>query len=549
MTAKDEYILIHRTALTMMERNEWFVPYLDGAPRIRKPPMIVWLTRASFEIFGVSVTSVRIVSVLFSGLFILVVALIGCEITRNFNYGIFAALIALSTAGLAVQSRFSMLDIPTATFSGFGFYWLLRWCKHPRPLLLVATAVSLACGFLTKGPVVGVLFGSGMTALVLTSHEARALIYQRKKALFGLLLLFLGLSLPWYAYAYWKYPDDTAVSLQREVLELHIGNFTLQPIVAAAALAFPWTFLLIGSLIRPKDASPGQSELWLDRVKTFLLLWTGLSLLPFLFMTSFERYIMGSLMPISLLCAAAFGPNGSARVRVCSRLAILVTSLIVLAGAGFSWWFKTASIELVLVGGSYALFALVWWRGVGIVPMAVSATMLWTALVGFLYPTFGANAIPASIVERVRAERVFLYSEIQPAFLPITLGRSLERVNRINLLRWPTRHEGCPWIFVTQQDLPRFDQELQSLGVEPKPAASYKTLRQIEDVMKSVLKGETRSQWLVALRTRSLEPIKERIFLYRLEIPGMCETNSTDLQRPLKEPVLNGENIGEVSRN
>jgi 4-amino-4-deoxy-L-arabinose transferase-like glycosyltransferase len=41
VTAKDEYILIHRTALTMMERNEWFVPYLDGAPRIRKPPMIV----------------------------------------------------------------------------------------------------------------------------------------------------------------------------------------------------------------------------------------------------------------------------------------------------------------------------------------------------------------------------------------------------------------------------------------------------------------------------------------------------------------------------
>jgi 4-amino-4-deoxy-L-arabinose transferase-like glycosyltransferase len=80
-----------------MERNEWLVPYLDGAPRIRKPPMVSWLTRASFELLGASVTSASLVSVFFSGLFVLVVAPIGFEYTGNFNYALSAGLIALST--------------------------------------------------------------------------------------------------------------------------------------------------------------------------------------------------------------------------------------------------------------------------------------------------------------------------------------------------------------------------------------------------------------------------------------------------------------------
>ena len=37
-TSKDEYHRVFRTALTMIEENVWFVPLLDGNPRIEKPP-------------------------------------------------------------------------------------------------------------------------------------------------------------------------------------------------------------------------------------------------------------------------------------------------------------------------------------------------------------------------------------------------------------------------------------------------------------------------------------------------------------------------------
>ncbi len=529
VTAKDEYFLIYRTALTMMERNEWLVPYLDGAPRIRKPPMVSWLTRASFELLGASVTSARLVSVFFSGLFVLVVALIGFEYTGNFNYALSAGLIALSTGGVAVQSRFLMLDIPTVTFGGFAIYWFLIWCKSQHPLLLVATAVSLSFGVLTKGPVAVVLFGAGVTALVLTNQEIKSTFRNGKKALFASLLLFLGLSLPWFAYVYWKYPDYTSVSLQLELAARQIGHFTFQPLGAAAALSLPWTFLLISSLSASKAASVVQAELPFRRVRTFLILWGGFSLVPFFFLKFSERYILGSVIPISLLCATAF-LNGSKHVRPCSRLGVFATSVPVLAAIGFSWWFKASLSELILAGVSYLIFAVVWWRSAGILPMAISASLLWTAVVGFLYPTFGANAIPARVVERVRGERVFLYGEAPAAFLPVLLGRSLEQVDRIDSTHF-LMGQRCPWIFVGEQVLPNWKKNLRSLGVVLKPVNSYKTLGQIEDLLKSALRGETRSQWILAFRSRSLEPVKETIFLYRVQIPGMCETNSTNPQR------------------
>ena len=58
-TSKDEYHRVFRTALTMSEENVWLVPLLDGNPRIEKPPLLNWLTRFNFEVFGLSAGSAR----------------------------------------------------------------------------------------------------------------------------------------------------------------------------------------------------------------------------------------------------------------------------------------------------------------------------------------------------------------------------------------------------------------------------------------------------------------------------------------------------------
>ena len=42
-TGKDEFFLGLRTPMEMIDGNHWLVPFLDGAPRIRKPPLLYWL--------------------------------------------------------------------------------------------------------------------------------------------------------------------------------------------------------------------------------------------------------------------------------------------------------------------------------------------------------------------------------------------------------------------------------------------------------------------------------------------------------------------------
>ena len=121
ITTGDESQLTLRTALTMVEQDVWIVPHLDGVPRLKKPPMIYWLTRASFEVFGVSLLSGRIVGVLLGALLVLVVALIAFEFTENLRYGLCAGLIALSTIGITIESRYAMLDVPTAAFSSLAY--------------------------------------------------------------------------------------------------------------------------------------------------------------------------------------------------------------------------------------------------------------------------------------------------------------------------------------------------------------------------------------------------------------------------------------------
>ncbi|MFQ5901935.1 MAG: hypothetical protein ACE5IH_10310, partial [Thermodesulfobacteriota bacterium] len=44
ITDKDEYLLSLRTPIEMLEQSQYLTPYLDHKPRLKKPPLIYWLT-------------------------------------------------------------------------------------------------------------------------------------------------------------------------------------------------------------------------------------------------------------------------------------------------------------------------------------------------------------------------------------------------------------------------------------------------------------------------------------------------------------------------
>jgi 4-amino-4-deoxy-L-arabinose transferase-like glycosyltransferase len=511
-TDPDEYHRIYRTVLSMMENDEWMAPRLDGIPRVRKPPLTYWMTRASFEIFGVSVTSGRAINVFFAALLVVVVALIGFEYDKDPAYGFTAALIALSTLGMGISSKFLMHDLSAAALSGLAFCCFLVWSRTASRLPLFGMSAALTAGFFIKGPVVLVVAGAGIGSLFLTKPAVRASLWRSKLTLLLPLALSVGLILAWYAYVSSLYPDQTVAQMERELSARHLGTLTWRPLIAVLWMFLPWTFVMFGTLYRlgsTEEVSSGNS-------KRSLMIFLGLSLLPFFFFHFLDRYILGSMIPVALLCALAFKFAGIGKLRLECRLGMAVASMVILLWIGASWWFHTSILELSLSLLAYLFFAIIWLSTPRVVPMAVSACLVWLALTGLLLPTFGSNRIPPRIVEQVKDSRVILYRIPEPAFLPMMLERSLEF--KEDLRRDDLNLQGkAAVIFVNQRDQKRFEQRATTLGISATLVDSYSSFPSMDGFT-----GQSRNKTIAgnmtrALRTRSLEPIMDTFLLYKLE--------------------------------
>jgi hypothetical protein len=385
-------------------------------------------------------------------------------------------------------------------------------------MFLAGIALSLSGGFLTKGPVVFVIVGSGVLSLFITTREVRSVIWRRKVALTGTLLLFLGVTAPWFLYAYTVYSDFSVEILQQEMAARNIGNignFSLLPVIGAALIAFPWTFMLIHVLIRPKSFPSRFAEIGSRRAT--LILWVGLSILPFFLIKTFMRYLIGSLVPIALLCALAIGSNNQRMVQIHARLGMVMTSLLVLFFAGFAWWFKISMIEIVIVLVALGIFGVVWWRSTEPLALPLTATVLWMTLIGFLYPTLGINAIPPRIFKEVEGKQVILYRDQQPSLLPIKIGRSLKVTGALSRSDFSSGRGRNSLIFAKEEDAADLERDLAMLGVNFERLDSFKTLNSRVSWIKFARKGTTWNDWILAMQHRSLEPIKMNIILYGLK--------------------------------
>ena len=53
-----------RVPIEMRQRDDWLVPYFNGEPRYKKPPLLYWLVGISYALFGVNEASARLPSLL-----------------------------------------------------------------------------------------------------------------------------------------------------------------------------------------------------------------------------------------------------------------------------------------------------------------------------------------------------------------------------------------------------------------------------------------------------------------------------------------------------
>jgi 4-amino-4-deoxy-L-arabinose transferase-like glycosyltransferase len=518
VTGKDEYYLGLRTPMCMMEQDAWLVPCVNGEPRLKKPPLIYWLTRTSYEVFGVSLTSARLVAVTLAALLVLATALIALELGASRAQALLAGVVGLSFLSLGVGGRMLELDVPVASFSGLAFYFLLRWYRRNQTWALLTSAVLLAAGFLTKGPVVAVVCGAGALALLINHPDARVRVRDSWPALVGALLLFLALALPWFVYVGTQFPERSAQELATEISSRHFFQMSAVPLYGSLLLLLPWSFVLVGRFGQLRGLT-GQER----RIATMLALWLGLTLLPFFFIKTFERYLYGSLVPAALLLALVpigwgSGLRWAARIGgAIGLIAALTLGLAVLWINGFSW-------VLLPMMAALGWFAQQWWRARRTVLMAASGALLWAATLGLAYPLLGINRVPEHIVAQARDRATVLYHGPQPGLLPALLGRSLIHVD--DRWRLPRRvAESCaPFlVFAAEEDGARARRALAERGFRVAERERFGVLSARVSWAKMARRGLSGSQIADALLRRDLDAIKPQVLLLeatRASCPG-----------------------------
>lgn len=380
--------LYARVALEMLHSSDWIIPTLDGVPYLEKPPLMYWLTAASFALFGVTEWSARATPVIGELLALGAVAWFARR-----RLGRTAALVApaaLASFPLCVaMSRTLLFDSLFTGLLAWALVLLHEALHAPRgEKWLRASAVALAGAVLTKGFAALVFYA--LVALVVAAFAGRA----RRRVLRDPVawLLFLAVAAPWHVAASLRQPGFAWFYFVNE----HVMRF-LDERVPRDYHTGPWWFYLPRLLA---DAFPWSLALltlpWARRRRLLaedVLLWTWLLVPLVLFSLSRakgEYYLLVAMPALALIVAlrleALAGERGLALLPA-TWVAILAAASLALPDlAPYRLPQGAAALVAAAILAACAAAVLLWQgRGIaGALALALAALPIASFFSGFL---------------------------------------------------------------------------------------------------------------------------------------------------------------------
>ena len=546
-SGKDEYFLSMRVVLSMHELDLWWIPMLDGEPRLRKPPGLYWSARAVYELCGTSMFCLRLPAMFWAlGWLASVCALTAWLFPRQaLTAQVVAGIGLMLSVGWLIEGRRLMLDLPVSACASFALWSSLRGiaphleaikmtASHDRHLSGWRPVISavfwwalagcfLAYGFLIKGPVVWLIWGSGVLAMSfhpkLFGGFTRGFIDASRLRFWGsaLISFFLGIALAsrWFV-------DAAAQSqalgdvLDQEVQARLLGEFSLAPLWGFWLISAPWGLSLLWTALRMRGTEDGYA----GTIRS-LSLWIVLSLLPFFIMKTFERYLLGSLVPLALMAAAIFvqghGRENIFRIKPWLRLLSALPMLLICALiASFLIWFRIAPMLGALNLLTLAAFVYLWLASSNTLRL-VAAMLLWLLnvlmFVSMTYPSLGVNHAPEWLVEHARKESVVFWNGPHPALLAAYTGRShrhigSERDGAVDQL------EQGQWFVVLQSDRASLDDSVNRRGWTLTELGQWRALVNHGSALRF---WPAQSDWRKAIAGRDLSLLQSDVLVLRLE--------------------------------
>ena len=528
ITGQDEYWLSFRTPMETFAHDSWFTTWVNGEPRLKKPPLLYWAILLSYKLLGINLFAARIWGVLSGAGLAVCSLLIYRELFKK--SGILAGLITLATLTVAIEGRRAMLDLPLTFFTAMALFFAIKWGKSGRQSWILLSGFSLGLSFLVKGPVGIILFAvASLSALFV--FRKWAFLASNWAQVFWASVLLLAVSLPWPIVMAYTWPNFLQIIngevAARGIGTVHIGS-PFSTIGGAFGLVFPWSLILFAALIRSIwhfREGKGKKDLWLTT-------WFFGCIIPFIFIRSFARYMTPLIPAASVLCTNWL-EEFTGRWR--TGLLRVSISLLALASASFCLFFIWFGLGVPMAVLSLMVVGLMLWitfskKDVRVV--AGTVAVLLTLMMGGLYPSLGVNAIPSDLDEIVGQRPVAAYNSSQPSMLSIRLKRSAIRIRSSNKDDLRTLRNLDGFIFVRESDVKGFEALADKSGIFHKKAGQFKTFYSRQAWIRFAREDATAHDWQEAVEKRSLASLKPTILYYRVKPHG----NPNDRENPEQEP-------------
>ncbi len=288
----------------MLDAGGWLTPTLNGVPYLDKPPLLYWLTAASYQIFGVSEWAARAPNLLCALGEIWFTYLIGAYVL-NRRAAWLGGFILFTSVGFFSQHLIIYLDHFISLSLIASLYCFLRWQERFAARWTSLFYLCLAVGFLSKG-LVGLLFPFLIGGIYAFST--------RRPGTFPLFVspwgwaIFLLMVTPWLAAMEINHPgflrhyfiNEQIMRFLGQRYPMDINSFSLPGFWLLLGIwLLPWTPLLPEALYRFWREAPSGPAVGLSRL---ILIWPAVILGFFTLSSSrIEYYSLPALPALSLV--------------------------------------------------------------------------------------------------------------------------------------------------------------------------------------------------------------------------------------------------------
>ena len=328
----------------MLQRGDFVVPWFNGAWRFDKPILIYWCQSASYRVFGVNDFAARLPSVLFTTATALLLVRWGRKIadakTAFLAGAMFVAGLHVAIIGRVATADMAMVFFVTlAVWSGWE---LTRPENDSRKIWWWIFYVTLALGFLAKGPVAWLPLGGMFLGRVLRKNSFRLPLGETVVGLCVAVALASLWGIPALDQTNWQF---LAIGLGEHVLRRStgvidghglagmLGFIALLPLYFLTFFAsfFPWSTRVPSALRR---WWPERNR---DELGWYLLTQAALVFVVFSFVrTKLPHYTMPAFPCIALWLALQISRDGNPFAWFGKRFAAMAVFILVLMLGFFS---------------------------------------------------------------------------------------------------------------------------------------------------------------------------------------------------------------------